>query len=507
MNECRVYVRGPTPFRRTYASLPHAVRQWGIPMAFVCLTSGSSTTLMATDSDTGAASVPSPSLSLATVLRSSDIEVVITRTLDLLQSGQYADARTEATRVLDLDSTGRARFLMGLACARAKDYPAAVEALEHPHVLQNADSFQQLPIELGLALMAVGRTADARIWLEKARTRPEDQSLAEETLEALDRRGAGGGSLPPVSLFVSLLTGVDNNPGGFPGTAWGECGPVQTGDLNLEHVCGLVMGERLGGRLELTPGAWQLGLEYGFLHRWYPDETLRIFNLQQHDATLRLGHLAGVAVSYGANVQALANTYAPLYAFQQRGELRFRPRTLGSIRFPLRVEFGYRLDVERYADLGPLWGISSATAPTCSAQDGDGLYCTHEQSGIQHNVLTRLQLQTLALRLFLEVEADQRLTESALYHAVGLTSRSRGTFAWSPYRQLTFSLQARWHRLPEWDVTQLQAGVGIRQALAERWALQLSYSAGLSTTSYPDDPTLEQGQRRQQGLLEVSYAQ
>jgi len=445
------------------------------------------------------------------------VEVLVTRALDLLQSGRFKEARQESARAMGLDASQRATFIFGVACAREGDFTAAIEAFEQVLKSSTVDDFSQLPLELGLALLASQQPEAARIWLEKAQTRLEDQALASEGLAKLDAISPPPGARH-LWLKVGLLTGMDSNPSGLPGVSWSGCEPAGVGAETLSQGCGVVLGENAVVGMRARQGVWQGQVFYGFVHRWYPTPDQQRFNLQQHRLSGGLEHAVGVGLSYELSAQSLADRYDPLYGLEQHLNVHHRrdvwhtptPSAVGSSRQPgahsrLGYEVAYQLDQGLYADLTTLWQTSSAA---CSEPLGEGstsIYCTSQRSGLTHQARLALEWQSRRVDLRLEGTGLRFNAVSAQYDGSGLGGRLQ--LLTGSVDHLRFSgqlgLQRQW--LPGWWVSQVQLNGSVQHRLYSNLMLGLRYGLDRVAVSLPDAPEDAQLQRRQQGTLEVNY--
>lgn len=455
-------------------------------------------------------------------LRASDVEVLITRALDLLQAGDYHGARLESERAMGQDPTQRATFLFGLACAREGNADSAVTAFKTVQRSPSADDFPQLPLELGLALLATGRLDEAKLWLEKAQTRIEDQATATQALAQLGVQQAASEKAFLV-LKVGLLTGFDSNPSGLPDIGWTGCEPLQLGDESLPRSCGFLLGEDVQVGAIASRGNMLGSARYQFQHIWYLDRTLERFDQQDHhlhlalDSALQQG--GGPGLAYDLEALSLANRYSPLYALEHYLDLHYR-RTL---RMPwngassasrsdteerakkpqVTADVGYQLGILSFADLTNTWQSESTS---CITEGGESsIFCTSEQSGLRHRLRLGALYSQARLKLRLETLLERYNARAEVHDGLGWLTQLQAQAGQPRTVSLKAQVGYRHQWFPEWQVDQLQLSATVQRILWAGFHLQLRYGLDGLEVRLPDPSVAPRWQRRQQVSVEVSY--
>jgi hypothetical protein len=176
----------------------------------------------------------------------------------------------------------------------------------------------------------------------------------------------------------------------------------------------------------------------------------------------------------------------------------------------VKVWAGYRIGLDRYADLGDVWARDLTSAPLCSS-DGDGtadasILCTAGRSGVRHRGTLELRRTQAGWRLgalggIEYIDANEPRFRGPLAYLQVWSSRDLGP-GWRLNGAVLASIQhAGGSGGP--TVRALQPEVALKRDLSSRTALWLTWRAALSTQT---DESGKVRYFRQLPMLEVTHA-
>lgn len=330
-----------------------------------------------------------PDASVVQKYSESDIEVVLARALYFLQTKQFIEARDEATRVLLVDHTQLARYVVGVACNRLEQWQCAAEALSLVRSSPVADTFDDLSLESGIALYHLGELRTAKEQLQRALAGPAPNPMATQLLHQVNREGM----VPFFSVKprVTLSAGVIGNVVGLATNEYFTCTAP-----NSSSPCSGPNGGYVSEGLSFSASPKSnpfrsIELSYQFLHTGYPfQKELSIYALQDHRFQLHWTGLKWLEAQVVSELVSLNNTYFPLYAILRQGKIGVNLGLAPTIRGAI----SYRATLEQYSDLATIWAgtwkVSAQDEAVCgSLGDAEaseaGLLCTSNASGVRHS--------------------------------------------------------------------------------------------------------------------------
>lgn len=346
-------------------------------------------------------------------LRASDVELLITRALAYFQAGQYTQAKEESARAIPQDPSGRARFLLGVSCARLKDTRCALETLEPLRTEFPPGTFPELQRELMQVYRQSGRDLPDHAQDSAPEAPGQKPPPAPSAPAPSAPASSAGGASFTLQTWVGLASGMELNVPGAADLPWTGCGPALLGDQTLARSCGVVGTERLGIRLS-HPWA-NVTLEGA--HRWYPDESFHKMTLESLRGVLATRPWNGLDVRLDLEGQALADQLEPLYARRVRVQVGYTRQVQEMVGF--RV--AWLPSLERYADLSELWDMTLAEGAECSASPSQtALSCTSGKSGTHQRLGGSLWWTPAGSLLRAELWGDLLQAETPRYAGLGV---------------------------------------------------------------------------------------
>lgn len=456
------------------------------------------------------ATVPSPT---------ADLEILATRALYQLRQGQFAQARDTTAAFVQQDPSRRLLYYHGVACARLDLLPCAEQDLRAVATSNQANTFPQLPLELGVVLYRLGMLADARTYLTQAIQVEALRSEAEWYLERVRGAEADVGLLTRIrrrwGLFAGSGGGFDSNAAQVPNVDDGALALIlgSNDDANGSTADGSfngpVLSARAGGWYQhsLNP-AIQLGVSYQFLFRFYPDSALSPFNLQDHRLEVGFAFPRGFELAYTLQASVFNTRFDLPYTRLQQATLRYRALA----RPNLNTWLEYRVSNNLYGDLAEIWAASDSGVK-CSDTNEDsslGGYCTGQRSGFAHGLEAGGQWKAPWVRVIGAVGGGWRMaSDNPLYDGYELLARIRGEIE-LPYKLMLspgFDLGLQSYQGNEaiegWMAQHLQPSLGLRVPLTAQFRLEAQYTLSLGQSQAPEaDPNVYS---RHVALLEATY--
>ncbi len=319
------------------------------------------------------------------------VEVGLARATLLLLHEDHAGALEELDPIVGSDRSLRARYLRGVTCVRLEDWRCASRDLGIVAASPLAAHFPRLFLELGIARYGSGAWDEARVLLERAARWPGQERVARRYLEELEEPRpavpAWSDEVRDWSGEVGVGLGFDTNVPFLPSVSSGPCSSRYLGTFDagrwLDRGCGVSATERLRVAFRPQPPRLRTEAGYQFLHRWYVDRGLDLFDSQDHRVSASISTRSGLSGGYQGRFLALSGRYRPLFASLQSARLRYR-RIIGG---PARAWVEYRGTWSRYADLSDVWGLEETGATFCPVDsenwNPDGQFCTSARTGFE----------------------------------------------------------------------------------------------------------------------------
>ncbi len=317
------------------------------------------------------------------------VMVTVARAHLLVLRGAYDAAVAELNPVVS--RSVEARYLRGIALARLEAWRQASRDLSIVAASPSADRFPRLNLELGIVRARLGAWEEARYLLENAARSPATAREARIHLEQL--------AAPPLAVprgperrrdwaaQASLGLGFNSNVPFFPSNQASPCSTQYLGSFAggrwLDRTCGVVGNERIGITFRPSPPRTRAVAAYRFLHQWYLNRDLALFDAQDHRAAATIAWRSGIEAGYQAHLLALHNRYRPVRSVIQAARVRFNKSVSG----PTGIWIEYRAGWARHANLTETWDVFANTADLCMPEidpaNPDAQYCTAAQGGLE----------------------------------------------------------------------------------------------------------------------------
>lgn len=449
----------------------------------------------------------------------ADLEILATRALYQLRQGQFAQARDTTAAFVQQDASRRLQYFHGVACARLDLLPCAEQDLRAVANSSQANTFPQLPLELGVVLYRLGMLADARTYLTQAIQVEALRSEAEWYLERVRGAEAEVGLLTRIrrrwGLFAASGGGFDSNVPQVPNVDDGALALIlgsrydadgSTGDGSFD---GPVLSERAGGWYQhsLTP-ALQLGVSYQFLLRSYPDPALSPFTLQDHRLEVGFALPRGFELAYTLQASVLNTRFDLPYTLNQQATLRYRALA----RPNLNTWLEYRFSDNHFGDLAEIWAPSDSevTCSDTSTNSSLGGYCTRQRSGFAQWAEAGGQWKAAWARVIGAVGGGWRFASANIaYDGYELLAQVRGEIE-LPYKLMLspgINIGVQSYQgdaaIEGWTAQHLQPSLGLRVPLTAQLRLEAQYTLSLGQSQAPEtDPNVYE---RHFALLEAAY--